>query len=802
MFKNYLIITLRNLVRQKGYTAINLLGLATGIACAVLIFLYVQDELSYESFHANKDNIYRTSIVAEINGKVDRFAVTPPPMGPKLMSDYPEVVNFCRLQQTGEKTLLRYEDKKFYEKYVFIADSTFFSMFSYQLTQGDAKTALTKPNTVVITESVAKKLFGKENPIGKVILFSNTFQNTVTGIAKDPPKNSHIRFDALVSYTTLTSQYGEQIDGAWGGMQDYTYIQTTPGFNAKAFEKKMPKFYDTYMAPIFKQFNAKMDIYVMNIQDIHLHSDFQGELTPSGNVEYVYIFMAVAVFLLIIAAINYTNLATARATKRAKEVGIRKVMGAYKKGLIFQFLIEAVVLSFLALIIAIALVEISLPAFNSIAEKDLSFGIFKNPMLLLILVGIALLVGLIAGSYPAFYLSWFEPVKVLKGNYARGTGRFSLRKTLVVVQFTIAIAMIICTFVAASQLNFLKTKNLGFNKDQMMTIAIEDTTVSNQREVIRQELLKNPKIQAVSMAQAAPGGGIPLQIMRAESNNQLSDFVMNVLFVDYSFLKTMEISLKSGRDFSNEIESDNLQAGLMNEAAEKKIGGSAIGKRFQWGLKKDGGAVRDGRVVGVIKDIHFASLHNTVEPLLILPAKKLPAGYLMVRIAPQDIPQTVEYARGVWQKMFPNHVFDMSFLRASFDAQYRAEETVSTILRYFSILTVIIAALGLFGLASYTAQQRRKEIGIRKVLGASEAGILGLLSKEFATLVLISTLLAAPIAWYAMTKWLEDFAYRVEIDAMIFIWTGILALVVAMITVSYQTLKASISNPIHALRYE
>jgi len=802
MFKNYLIITLRNLVRQKGYTAINLLGLATGIACAVLIFLYVQDELSYENSHSKADNIYRMSIVAEINGKKDRFAIIPAPAGPKLMEDYPEVKNFCRLHGTGDKTLLRYDDKKFYEKHVFFADSTLFDMFDYEFVHGDAKTALTKPNAVVITQSVAKKLFGDEDPVGRVILFSNQYQNTVSAVVKDPPKNSHIRFDVLISYITYSEMMGEFMNQAWGGMSDYTYLEVKPGFKAAVFEKKLPQFYDKYMEPIFKQFNAKMQFHVMNIRDIHLHSDFQAELTPSGNVEYVYIFMAVAVFLLIIAAINYTNLATARATKRAKEVGIRKVMGAYKRGLIFQFLIEAVVLSFLALIIAIALVEISLPAFNSIAEKDLTFGIFKNPLLLLILVGIALLVGLIAGSYPAFYLSWFEPVKVLKGNYARGMGRFSLRKSLVVVQFTIAIAMVICTFVASSQLDFLKNKNLGFNKDQMMAIAIEDTTVSSQREVIRQELLKNPRIEAISMVQAPPGGEIPLQIMRAESNNQLSDFVMNIVFVDYNFLQTMQIPLKNGRDFSAEIESDNLEAGLMNEAAEKKLGGSALGKRFQWGLKKDGGAVRDGRVVGVIKDIHFASLHNAVEPLLILPAKKLPAGYLMVRIAPQDIPQTIEFARGVWQRMFPNHVFDMSFLSASFDAQYRAEENISTILRYFSILTVIIAALGLFGLASYTAQQRRKEIGIRKVLGASEAGILGLLSKEFATLVLISTLLAAPIAWYAMTKWLEDFAYRVEIDAMIFVWTGFLALVVAMITVSYQTFKASISNPIHALRYE
>ncbi|MFC5271877.1 ABC transporter permease [Adhaeribacter terreus] len=800
MLKNYIKIAWRNLVRNKVYSAINILGLAIGISACILIFLFVRDEMTYEEHFDKADRIFRVTNDINLQGQTDKFALTPFPLADALKKDFPVVQAVTRVMPIGKQTVWL-EDKVFSEENFYFADSTFFRIFNYPFLYGDPSTALDAPKTVVITDELAKKYFGSvENAMGQTLKFSKN-PHKITGVFHDPG-HSHFKLNALLSVNTFDETLKNQFSGDWFRMSLYTYVLLPDADKKAEFEANLATFYAKTVVPWMREnkLNASMQYHMQPLPDIHLNNEFSYDISPAGNKAYVYIFGFVALFILLIACINYMNLSTARSAKRSKEVGLRKVIGAHRSQLIRQFVGESVFITILAILVALALVELLLPFFNALTEKNFSLANFFNGPFLLVMALIVAFVGLVGGSYPAFFLSAFKPVDVLKSDKnPRGSNAF-LRRILVVTQFTISLILIIGTIVVFSQMQFLKNNDLGFNKEQVVVIDIPngDTTLVNRLPVIRQEFLSNPNIKKVSNAASIPGErtGRLLYLAEGANGGQMEEKTLSTLFVDYDFLDMMEIKLKAGRNFSRDIKTDDSMAFIINETAAKWLGWQdPIGKNLENGL----GA--KGKVVGVVKDFHFASLHNKIEPLALMLAPKS-QGFLMVRVAPQNLPATLSFIEEKWQTFDKKHPMEYFFLYENFNKQYRAEEKMLTVFGYFAALTILIACLGLFGLASFTAEQRTKEIGIRKVLGSSVSEIMLLLSKDFAWLVLISIVLAAPIAWYGMNRWLQDFAYRTEIHWWIFVLSGLAALIIAMLTVSFQAAKAARLNPIKALRAE
>lgn len=799
MLKNYFKIAWRNLLRHKVYSAINILGLAIGISACVLIFLFVRDELTYEEHFDKADRIFRITNDINLQGQTDRFALTPFPLADNLKKDYPVIEAITRVMPIGKQTVW-YQEKAFNEENVFFADSTFFRIFNYPFLYGDPATALNQPKSIVITEELAQKYFGSaENAMGKALQFSKN-SHKVTGVIHDPG-HSHFKLNALLSLNTFDENVRKQFIGDWFRMSLYTYVLLPDADKKAAFEQDLGQFYEKTIVPWMKEnkLAASLQYHLQPLPDIHLDNTFSYDISPAGNRSYVFIFGFVAFFILLIACINYMNLSTARSAKRAKEVGLRKVIGAHRSQLVKQFIGESVLLTFLAILVALALVEIFLPYFNSLTEKNFSLSYFGNGSFLVILVFIIAFVGLVGGSYPAFFLSAFKPVDVLKSDKnPRGTNAW-LRRALVVAQFTISLIMIIGTLVVFSQMQFLKNNNLGFNKEQVLVIDVPngDTTLVNKLPWIKQEFLTNPNITKVSNAAFIPGERSSRLLFYAEApDGKMEEKTINTIFVDYDFLNLMQIKLLDGRNFSRNISTDDSLAYIINETAAKWLGWeNPLGKRMESGL---GGK---GKVIGVVKDFHVTSLHNKIEPLAIMLTRKS-QGYLMARVNAENLPATISFIEQKWKAFDPKHPMEYFFLDENFNKQYRAEEKMLTAFGYFAALTILIACLGLYGLASFTAEQRTKEIGIRKVLGSSVSEIMLLLSKDFAWLVLISIILATPLAWYGMHHWLQNFAYRTEIHWWIFALAGFAALVIAMLTVSFQAGKAARLNPIKALRAE
>jgi putative ABC transport system permease protein len=799
MLKNYIRIAVRNLLRHKVYSAINIFGLAIGIAACLLIFLYVQDELTYEKHFQKSERIFRVANDINLQGQTDKFALTPLGLAPALKKDYPELEEAIRLMPIGKQTVW-YEEKAFNEENLFFADSNFFKVFTYDFVKGNPETALREPKTIVITEAMAEKYFGNaENAMDKVLQFSRN-PHKVTGVIKDP-KHSHIQVTALLSLSSLDKQAQQVYLQDWFRVSTLTYVLLRDPGQREAFAGKLDGFYQKYLAPWIKEnkLSASVKYHLIPLEEIHFNTDFTYDISPSGNKAYVYVFGFVAVFILLIACINYMNLATARSAKRAKEVGLRKVVGANRLQLIRQFIGESVFITFLAILVALALVELLLPYFNSLTEKEFSLTYFSNPAILLALLVIVLFVGLAGGSYPAFFLSGFKPVDVLKTDKSPRGSNALLRRALVVTQFTISLIMIIGTIVVFSQMQFLKNTPLGFNKEQVVVIDVPggDTTLVNKLTTIKQEFLQNPAIKMVSNSANIPGAQMGRLLFLAENqDNKMEEKTMSSMFIDYEFLDLMQIKLASGRNFQKDLRSDDTAAFIINETAAKFMGWKEpLGKRIEMGLGYN------GRVVGVVKDFHFTTLHNKIEPLAMVLAPKT-QGYLLLRVASEEMPATISFIEQKWKTFDPRHPMEYFFLDENFNKQYRAEEKMLTVFGYFAGLTILIACLGLFGLASFTAEQRTKEIGIRKVLGSSVSEIILLLSKDFAWLVLIAILLASPLAWYGMHHWLQDFAYRTEIKWWFFAVAGFSALAIAMLTVSFQAAKAANLNPIKALRSE
>jgi putative ABC transport system permease protein len=793
MIRNYLTIALRNLLRQKLYSLIAIAGLAIGIAGCLLISLYVVDELSYDQYHEKANRLYR---VVMQESAARGIALSSAPFGPALKQEYPEVQQAVRINTEGGGPI-RYGDRQLVANDIFFADPAVFELFSYHFIEGDPKAALTQPNTIVLTRTLAEKLF--PNPaeaMGKTVLFANNFPSTVTGVMEDVPHNAHLRFSGL---RALPAGF---TDG-WWSLELYTYLLLPEGYDARRLEAKLPQFYRKYLA--HKNENDKFQLKLQPVASIHLQSHLDHELSANGDIAYVYIFSAIAALVLLIACINYVNLVTARSARRAREVGIRKVVGSSRRQLVGQFLMESALVVGVAGVLAMGIAHLWLPQFNAFTGKAVSLSALTKGYYVAGLPGGAVVLALISGFYPALYLSRFKPVVVLKGAFVHGRAGLFFRQALVVFQFAVSLAMIISTLVVYRQLQYMNKRDLGFRKEQLLTLHINDRAARLKVPVIRQQLLKNPAVLGVAAASNPIGNNdISAAGFYFEEDGKMPGATRKAqrFLVDYDFLSTMGVVLLQGRNFSPVMRSDSAAAVLVNETLVKRLGWhEPLGKRVAYFIDNEGHTA-EAKVVGVIKDFHIYSLQHQIEPLVLRLAPPADQDNLYIRIRPEHTQATLAYIRQTYRQFDPDPHFEANFLDQNFARQYEAEERRGQVFLVFALFAIGIACLGLFGLVAFTAEQRTKEIGIRKVLGASVTGIVALLSKDFIKLVVIAFVIATPPAWYAMHKWLQNFAYQIDLEWWLVGLAGGLTLLVAFATVSYQSLKAALANPVDSLRSE
>lgn len=800
MFKNLFKIALRSIVKDRAYSAINILGLTIGITCSVFLFMYILDELSYDRYHTNADNIYR--IVSNIKEPDNSFtwAIAQVPMAQELRNNYPEVKNAVRFYGTG-RTLYKNGEKQFNEEEFYLTDSTVFDMFTYEFLAGDMNTALDNPFSIVLTETVAKKYFASATEaVGQSLQNKENEEFKITGVIKDVPYNSHFRFDALISRSSRAGSDG----GSWGGFGVFTYIQLPEGYDLSKMYASLDKIVKERVNPIFEQYGIKVAYELQRITDIHLHSKIQDEAEEGGDISYIYIFGAVSAFMLIIACINYMNLATARSANRAKEVGVRKVMGSQRKQLIAQFITESVVLTVIALILSVLLIYALLPAFNGLANKHLPFSYILQTPVLLTLAGVTLFSGIVGGSYPAFYLSGFNPVSVLKGKLSARGGSVLFRRVLVVLQFSISIFMLISTLVVFDQLSYMRNKDLGFDKERVVKLTLSERELRQKADVLVNKLKQTPEVVGVGTSTSVPGQGVNKLLLKVEDNDgKMSDRGVDLFNADFDFVKTMGMEIVQGRDFSRDVSSDTTYAVLVNEAmVERMAWDDPIGKKFVFEQAGPNNENIEKRVVGVLKDYHQNSLYDAIEPIMIILGDE--NYFVLVRTADGDVKKSLAAVENVWKDLFPNNTFQYEFLDQDFNSQYTADEKRSTIFTVFSSLTIAIACLGLLGLAAFTTEQRTKEIGVRKVIGASAGSLVALVSREFFLLVGIGMLIAFPVAWYFTESWLTNFAYHIELKGewLTFVVSAVLAFVITFLTVGYHVLRAAHANPVKSLRDE
>jgi putative ABC transport system permease protein len=806
MFTNYIKITLRNLFRNKLYTFINIFGLAIGLAACMMIYFWVQDELSYDRFHQNSERIYRVERKVDFREVHGQWPITSGPYGPALARDYVEVENFARLDRN--EISIKDHKNTFHRQNLIFTDNSIFEVFNFSLAEGNSQTALIQPKSIVLTREEAIKYFGTEDVIGRSLTVDWDEQVTdfqITGILEEVPHNSHVHFEMLGSLST----YSDERLTPWFNNSIHTYVLLKEGAAADDLEKKLSAFLTKYMAADFAAFlgpeadiNDVFQLKMNPLLNIHLHPAEQFEIEPQGSMISVYIFSMIAILILIIACINFMNLSTARANKRSKEVGIRKTIGAYKHQLWRQFLSESVLLAFIALILAVLLIKVFIPVFNTIANKSLSTGLLYLPKNLVILIGITLFTGLLAGLYPAFYLTAFEPAKVLKGSALSGTGKSAFRRSMAVLQFVISITLIIGTLIIYRQMEYIQNKSLGFDKENVVLITTESNTVRQNIDFFCNTLKDDARILSVGASSNVPGSSMFSDTVFKRGD---SDELFNLIYMatDYEFVDTYKFRVIEGRQFSKEFGTDIQGAVMINEAAAKEIGYTpeeAVGKKLNRATTSPEEYI-EGTIVGVVEDFHFKSLHRTIEPFLLM----LNFEYIRIisiRIQPGDVRGTLDFIHQKWVETFPEEEFDYSFLDDRINLLYESEGKIRNIFLVFSILSIFVACLGLFGLAAFTAQERTKEIGVRKVLGASEINVFVLLSKEFTKWVFLANIIAWPVAYFVMTKWLQNFAYRMDMGLWPFVSAAVLAFMIALITVSYQFIRAALTDPVDYLRYE
>ncbi|MBN1274444.1 MAG: ABC transporter permease [Candidatus Aminicenantes bacterium] len=797
MIKNYLKTALRNIKKHKAYSVINIAGLAVGMACCMLIILFVRDELSYDRYHEKAERIYRLVDAFDMSGGLSRyFALSSAPFAPALIKEFPEVEDAVRLIP-GRRRLVAYGENKHYEDNLFFADASLFHIFTFPLLKGDAQTALKSPHTIVISEKTARKYFGSEDPMDKVLQV-NEQDYVVTGVMENMPENSHFQADIFTSMATLEKipSLQENYFQSWARHEFYTYLLLQEGFDFKVLESKLPGFIDRHAAAqIQKILGSTLSSKLQPLTSIHLYSERQYEVAPNGDIKNVKIFSLIALFILLLACINYMNLATARSVKRSREVGLRKVVGAGRSQIAKQFLGESLFFTFFALFLALIFFLIALPFFNGLTGKHMTAHRLSDPYLLTGMAVILLFVGLASGSYPAFFISRFQPVHALKSSPFKASTNKFLRKGLVILQFCISIGLIISTLVVFKQLDFLRNKKLGFDKEHVVVIPIRSGKLRTNYESVKAELLRNPDITNATISIGVPGGivaGDAIQLVTDEGKKTLT---VRMIYTDHDFIKTMGMEIVKGRNFSKEKMTDTNSAFIINEAAVQELNlASPLETRFEWGDKK-------GKVIGVVKDFQFRSLREKIDPLIIhiWPHNTF---VFAVRIRPENIQQTLAFIENKWRELDPAHPFEYSFLDDTFEKIYRNEEKLGRIFGIFSMLAIFIGCLGLFGLALFMVEQRTKEIGIRKVLGAPSGNLFFHLSKEFVLLVLVANIFAWPITYFLMRRWLQNFAYRVGISPWIFLLSAAVAFGISFLTVSFQAVKAASANPVDSLRYE
>jgi putative ABC transport system permease protein len=788
----------RNLLSHKIFTGINIFGLSLGLVCCMLILLFIQHELSYDKFHKDVKQIYRVTSIAEgAAGKVD-LAVTPSPWAPLMKKDYPEIKQYARVLRTEKAILGEVGKEQSFIKDLLFVDSTFFDVFSFKLLKGNPRTTLSQPNSIILTPTSAKKYFGSVDPIGKMLQLTTGFTSTinvqVSGIIDEPPANAHFRFDGLVSMATMGD-----ISNNWAYHMYHTYVKLNSTRSKELLESKFKNFSGRYINnnPVA---DGKQEIHLQPITDIHLHSEKVGELEANGDITYVYIFSGIALFVLFIACLNFMNLSTVRSVKRAKEVGLRKVVGAERTQLMTQFLTESVLVSAFALLLSFIIVILILPVFNQLAGRNLALNVIDNYSYILLLVILTILVGLFSGIYPATVLSSFKPVEVLRGSFQKSRKGNTLRKVLVTLQFIISIGLIASTILVYKQLAYVQNKKLGFDKEKVVIVTMQRNADTQRLNTIKTSLLTIPGVLSVSAASTIPGTKIPINLVHEETAATNNNRSMQMLFVDHEFVKTMQMKLLAGRDFSKALATDEAEGFIINSQAVKELGwqtnANAIGKTFQWVMPD--AVLKNGKIIGVVEDFNIAPLKSSVQPLVmhIVPQR---FQYLYIRINTESALSKIEQQ---YKAVNTGQPFEYSFLDDTLDAMYASEKKLGKIFGYFSALAILIASMGILGLSIYAAQQRIKEIGIRKVLGASAISIVSELSKEFLKPVFIAALIASPIAWWAMDKWLQAFAYRIDISLWVFLIAGITAVLIALLTVSYQAIRAAITNPAKTLRIE
>jgi len=807
MLKNYIKIALRNFLKHKGFSFINIFGLAIGVACCVLIVLYVLDEVSYDRYHEKADKIYRVGIRGFVNNNLFHGVVTPTPMAQTLVDEFPEVTAATRLRNFGFP-VFRYEDKVFSEEKVFWVDQAFFDVFTVPFIKGDPKTALAQPNTIVLSRSMALKYFGDEDPIGKNLNSDKQRDYSVTGVVEDVPHNSHFHYDFLASLITIE----DSRNPIWVSNNYYTYVVMQEGASSEAFEAKLAELVKKYVGPqieaalsiTLEQFFAsggEWDYFIQPLTGIHLHSHLDYELEANGDITYVYIFSIIALGILLVACINFVNLATARAANRAREVGIRKTVGSNRGQLIQQFLSETTIMSFFAVLLALMAVQFLLPLFNNITGKELAVPYIQNVLTIPLLLGLVLFIGILAGTYPAFFLASFDPVVVLKTEMSGRSKKSNMRNVLVVFQFTVSIVLIVGTIIVSRQLKYIQNRNLGFNKEQIVIVKKTDD-IGNQVPAFRQELLKNPKVTNATNTNNLIGNEFGNSAYKLAGATGEETHLLWTYRTDPYFVETYQIEMAAGRYYEEGRQSDQ-QSAVINEAAVKDLGlTDPVGKQIT-AIAPNPDRSLTFTIISEMKNFHFKSLHHQLNPLIVhLYGPEGRGRYVSVRIHSQDIRETMTFLENTWRKFASNQAFEYEFFDDHFARIYQAEERTGKIFFSFSLLAIFIASLGLFGLAAFVAEQRTKEIGIRKVLGATESGIVFLLSKQFVKWVVLSNLFAWPIAYYFMQKWLQRFAYQTSISAWYFLFAFIVVLFVALLTVCYQTVKAARSNPVELLRHE
>ncbi|MBU1012767.1 MAG: ABC transporter permease [Bacteroidetes bacterium] len=803
MLKNYLKIAFRSLLKHKGYSFINIIGLSVGMACFILIYIYITDELSFDKYNVKAKLIYRVG--SQFGSIEKKGAYTVPPLAQALLDDFPEIQHVTRLSLWNRNMLINFENKQFLEKGIIYADSSIFNVFTIPVILGGHQTALNQPYTVVITKDIAEKYFGNLNPIGKVLLMGiSKDQYKVTGVVENCPKNSHFQFDLIISLSSSKTSR----ETSWGGSTYFTYIVLQENFPPSQLEDKFPEFIKKHLDPrLYNELNNNGDGYygyfLQPLLDIHLNSEITDGLSKKGNKTYVYIFSFLALFILLIACVNFMNLTTATFANRSKEIGLRKAIGSSRSQLINQFLNESVLLSFVSLIFTILLIELALPVFNNFADKQLDLNYFGNLYIIPGLLSFVIVSGIISGSYPAFFLSSLNPIKALKGSFKKVKGGgLALRRGLVVLQFTISALIILCTFIIYQQLRFMYNSDLGFDKDNIVVIH-RGFALGNQYENFRQDLLQHPEIINISNTETLPGRHFDNNSHRLEGSMESDYNSLYTIYADFDFADLMGLKIVEGRYFSRGF-SKELNSVVINETAVKKLRlTNPIGARFYKGF----GNAKDGEfvtIVGVVKDIKYSSLHHEIEPMVIrfLSESQGRFNYISVKIRPEKIQETLSLIERKWNESSKGQPFEYSFLDDDLSMQYNNEQKTEQLMIVFATLSILIAFLGLFGLISFSAQERTKEIGIRKVYGSSIMNIIYLLFRETVILVLFSNLLAGPIAYIVMNKWLQSFAYSKGINLQTFIYTLLLMLLIAVITVSNQAFKAARVNPINSLKYE